>query len=174
MEGQDQQKEFLEAYEAYADAIFRHCFFRMSDRERALDISQETFTRAWEYIAKGGEIKNMKAFLYRIANNLIVDTFRKKKTSSLDELQEDGFDPQDMTILPRGEALDARQALRVLDQLDPTYRDVITLRYVDDLSPREIAEVLHQSENVVSVRIHRGLKKARQILLQEHPPEKTL
>ncbi|OHB24818.1 MAG: hypothetical protein A2542_03015 [Parcubacteria group bacterium RIFOXYD2_FULL_52_8] len=170
MEVHDKQQEFLSAYEQFADAIFRHGYFRTSDRERARDVTQETFTRTWEYLAKGGEIKSMKAFLYRIANNLIVDDFRKKKSHSLDELQEEGLDPVDTSVGSREAALDAKAAVAVLDQLDPSYRDVITLRYVDDLSPREIAEVLHQTENAVSVRLHRGLRKAREILEKNNEP----
>jgi len=165
MEDHDTENEFLEAYERFADAIFRHCFFRMSDRERARDLTQETFTRTWEYLRGGGEIKSMKAFLYRIANNLVVDSFRKKKTSSLDAMQDDGFDPEDTTVASRESILDVRRALQVLDKLEPQYRDVITLRYVDDLSPREIAEALQETENAVSVRLHRGLKKARELLV---------
>ena len=167
MEGHDHHKEFLAAYEQFADAIFRHCFFRTSDRELALDLSQETFTRAWTYIAEGGEVENMRAFLYRVANNLVVDGFRKKKTSSLDKLQEEGFDPADTSIASAGISLDVRQALGVLEAIDPSYREVVTLRYIDDLSIAEIAELLQQSENVISVRIHRGLKKARELLEAE-------
>ena len=167
MEVHDPKKLFLEAYDQFADAIFRHCFFRCGDRERARDLTQETFVRIWEYMVRGGEIKSMKAFLYRIANNLIVDSFRKKKSVSLDAMQNEGFDPANEVSDDRATALDTKKALQVLDQLEPSFRDVITMRYIDDLSPREIAEVLQQTENAVSVRIHRGLKQARELLVKQ-------
>ena len=47
------EEEFLRAYEEFADAIFRHCYFRISDREVAKDLTQETFTRTWKYIVDG-------------------------------------------------------------------------------------------------------------------------
>lgn len=162
----DNQKEeqFLRAYDEYADVIFRHCYFRISSRERAKDLMQETFIRAWEYVAKKGEVRNMRAFLYRIANNLVVDEYRKKKTLSLDELKEKGFDP---SIEEEGKIhslIEAKDALYMLDKIEGPYREVLIMRYIDDLSPKEIAAVLGESENAVSVRIHRGLKKIRTLM----------
>src|SRR3989338_4735544 len=92
------QDEFLQAYEAYNDAIFRYCYFRVYDRERARELSQETFMKAWEYLSRTGKkIENLRAFLYKIATNLIIDNSRQKgkKTVSLDQLHEEGFDPGD-------------------------------------------------------------------------------
>ena len=74
----NQEQQFLKAFERFADAIFKHCFFRVSDREVAKDLVQETFSRTWEHIALGKEVRDYRAFLYRIANNLIVDFYRKK------------------------------------------------------------------------------------------------
>ena len=87
------ERQFLELYENLAEPLFRHCYFRLSDREKARDLMQESFTRTWERLVDGEKIKNLKAFVYRVANNLIIDIYRKKKESSLDLLQEDGFDP---------------------------------------------------------------------------------
>src|SRR3989344_5622010 len=88
------EQEFLKAYDDLADAIFRHCYFRVSDRDKAKDITQDTFTKTWEYIARGGKVESIKAFLYRVANNLIVDEFRKKKELSLERLADSGFEPE--------------------------------------------------------------------------------
>ena len=49
---------------------------------------QDTFCKSWDYIQKGGEVRNYKPFLYRILNNLIIDEYRKKKSVSLDEILE--------------------------------------------------------------------------------------
>ena len=88
------EKEFLEAYEKYADALFRYCYFRLSDEEKAKDVVQDTFLKTWDYIAQGKSITEMSAFLYRVARNCIVDQYRKRKTTSLDRLQEKGFEPR--------------------------------------------------------------------------------
>ena len=86
-------EQFTKAYDELSDAIFRHCWFRIGDRERAKDLMQETFTKSWQYISRGEKVDNLKAFLYRVANNLIIDEYRKKKELSLDNLMVEGFEP---------------------------------------------------------------------------------
>jgi len=164
MIGNEQEKEFLKLYDDLADPIFRHCFFRVSDREKAKDIMQETFTRTWEYLAKGETVKNLKAFVYRVANNLIIDSYRKKKEDSLDRMQEDGFD---IGVDEREKIMDmlsGREVIALMADLGDKYREVIVMRYIDDLMPREIAEIIGESENVISVRLHRGLRQLRDII----------
>ena len=159
--------EFMKAYSELADPIFRHCYFRVYDKERARELMQESFMKTWQYLLKGKEIKNMKAFLYRVANNLIIDLSRKKKESSLDDLMEDGFDPgfsdEDKIIAQ----VDVQQIKPFLDKIEPMYREAVLMRYIDDLSPREISQVIGESENVVSVRIYRGIKQIKQLLQDE-------
>ena len=164
MIGNEQEKEFLKLNDDLADPIFRHCFFRVSDREKAKDIMQETFTRTWEYLAKGETVKNLKAFVYRVANNLIIDSYRKKKEDSLDRMQEDGFD---IGVDEREKIMDmlsGREVIALMADLGDKYREVIVMRYIDDLMPREIAEIIGESENVISVRLHRGLRQLRDLI----------
>ena len=158
--------EFLEAYNKLSDPIFRHCYFRISNRERAKELMQEVFIKAWEYILNNNSsIKNMKALIYKIANNLIIDEYRKKKTISLDELSDNtGFDPGYDNREQVDKTLDGKDILKLLGKIDEKYREVITMRYIDELSPKEIASLLNESENNISVRINRGIKKIRQIL----------
>ena len=73
------EKEFLSAYEKYANDIYRHCYFRVYNKELAEDLTQETFIKTWKYIVAGQEIKNTKSFLYKVAVNLIIDHSRKRK-----------------------------------------------------------------------------------------------
>ena len=75
---------FLKAYEEYADSIYRHCVVRVSDSERAMELMQETFLRALESLQQGTSIKNMRAFLYKIANNLIIDYNGRKYTIEME------------------------------------------------------------------------------------------
>ena len=165
------EKEFLKAYDQFADPIFRHCYFRVFNRERAKDLMQETFTKTWEYMQETrderqetSQIKNVRAFLYRVANNLIIDHSRKKQERSLEEMQEGGFDPGEDTREKLTNFLEAGAVIKVLNKLNPKYRQVIQMRYIDDLLPKEIAEAIGESENNVSVRLHRGLKELRDIL----------
>lgn len=162
------EQEFIEAYDAYADAIFRHCYYRVYDREQAFDLAQETFTKSWEYIAAGKTVANIRAFLYRVANNLVIDASRKKRPLSLDELREQGFDPPGYGRARHETQADARLILDVLGRLNEQDRQVVVMRYIDDLGPKEMASILGESENVVSVRLHRALQRLRSIISQRH------
>src|SRR3989344_4975700 len=95
MDKETLKREVAKAYDDFADAIFRHCYFRLSNRERAKELMQETFMRVWGYIERGNTIEftKIKPFLYKTASNLIIDEYRRNKNEvSLDRLREDGFE----------------------------------------------------------------------------------
>ena len=74
------EKLFTEAYDKYADAIFRYCYYRLFDREKAKDCMQEAYCRTWKYMSAGKQVDNIRAFVYKTANNIIIDDSRKKKS----------------------------------------------------------------------------------------------
>ncbi|MFA6603589.1 MAG: RNA polymerase sigma factor [Patescibacteria group bacterium] len=152
----DNQAQFIKAYDELADAIFRHCYFRVYDREKARDLVQDCFMKTWDYLCRGGEIGNIKAFLYRTATNLAIDAGRRHQTDSLEALLEQGFDPTGAS----GSAEQLAETARVvaaIDRLKPAFRDVLKHRFLEGLGPQEIARLSGLSENVVSVRINRAV-----------------
>ena len=121
--------------------------------------------KTWEYFSRPQyKADNLRAFLYRVANNLIIDESRKKKSVSLEDLQEQGFDPSDNAKDKLLSFMEGGDMIKLVNSIDAKYRQAITMRYVDDLSPKEIAEAIGETENNVSVRIHRGLEQVRNIL----------
>lgn len=66
------------------------------------------------------------------------------------------------------DTIDGHMAMETLQELDVPYRDVVVMRYIDGLSPQEIAEILEETPNVVSVRIHRALEKLRTLILKKN------
>ncbi len=161
------EEQFLKVYEKYADAIFRHCYFRISDKHTAQDLTQAAFERTWKYIAEGNEIDNIKAFLYRVANNLLVDTYRKRdtnKTSSLEYLEEEkGWQKQSTENTEENVAkkINTEGVLKYIERLTPEYRQVIVMKYIDDMKVKEIATTLNESQNSTSVRLHRAINKLK-------------
>ena len=158
----------MKAFEEYSDALFRHAFLRISDRERAVDVVHDTFTKVWTYVRNGHEVESFRPFLYKVLNNLIIDEYRKTKESSLDALLEiDGVDEGSFTDLTSNTVeslaatLDGKQVFGLVDTLPDVYREVIILRFVDELGPKEISNLIEESENVVSVRLHRALRLLR-------------
>jgi RNA polymerase sigma-70 factor, ECF subfamily len=172
------EERFLKAFEEYSDALFRHATVRLSDRERAIDLTHDAFTKAWAYVQGGHTIDSYRPFLYKILNNLIIDEYRKRREESLDALLErEGIDEGTFDGLHEGsveslaDELDARRAIEYMGKLPDAYREVLTLRFVDGLGPKEIAQLIEETENVVSVRLHRGLKVLK--LLIEHGSDQT-
>ena len=168
---QGQEERFLEAFEEFSDALFRHATLRVSDREKAIDLVHDTYTKVWTYVRGGHEIEQFRPFLYKVLNNLIIDEYRKRREASLDALMErEGVDEGSFDELSESTAeslaatIDGRKAFEVLETLPDVYREVVILRFVDGLGPKEISELIEESENVVSVRVHRGLKLLREAI----------
>ena len=152
------EQQFIQAYDGYAAALWRHAYYRVSSREQAEDLVSETFTRAWDHY-RGQEVDNLKALLYRILNNLIVDKYRSDRpTVYLDEVAE--LRAADNTPPDPIEVANLRQWLL---QLPEVHQKVLQWRYIDDLDISEIAELLSKNQANVYVIIHRALKALRQL-----------
>lgn len=159
-------EEFLRIYDEMADQIFRFALVRLGSREEAVDVVQSTFTRAWGHIRQGKVVPNYKAFIYKVARNLIIDVYRKPRHISLDLMaEEEGFDPKDEKESGKTVALaEWRLVEEALDRLSPQDRDVIVMRFVEGRMPQEIAEITGLSENVISVRINRAVERLKRMM----------
>lgn len=160
------EKEFLKIYDRYFDAIFRHCYFRVFDRELAKDLTQETFMKLWDYVCKGNTVENTQAFLYKTATNIIIDLKRKKKEQSLEALEADGFQPHtthnEVDVLHT--RLEVQKLMKIINLLEEEYREPFLLRFIEELKPKEIAEMLGESVNVISVRITRAKQQVHTLM----------
>ncbi|MDD4988988.1 MAG: RNA polymerase sigma factor [Candidatus Pacebacteria bacterium] len=161
MDKEKLKKEFDGLYETYSDALFRYCFFKTRDRELAKDMLQEVFLKAWVYM-QSHTILQIRPFLYQLARNTVIDWYRKKKASSLEYLMEQGFEPEDRISDTSGFA-EKEQAMKLVGQLGSEDQELIILRFVEELSPKEIGEILGERENTISVRIHRALERLRKL-----------
>ncbi|MDC1205310.1 RNA polymerase sigma factor [Candidatus Pacebacteria bacterium] len=164
MRHMDIKDSFLAVYDEHADAIYRFCVARTGNSELAHDLTQDTFMRFWDALREKGTIEYERAFIYRIARNAIIDWYRKHKSESLDELRQDGFDPADESGLVASKRSEHAHILSVLHKLPEQYREVIVLRYVDALPPREIATILEATTNQISVRLNRAMKALQEVL----------
>ena len=165
-------KKFLEMHDSFSDEIFRFCLAKTRNRDESLDITQETFVKTWDYLRSGKTIDMARAFLYRTARNLIIDRSRKHGTTSLDALidAETAFEPTDLDQIPTGHETDVRNMVEQLKQLPEHHYEILVMRFIQELTISEIAHAYKESENTISVRIHRAIKVARQ-LFQEFPED---
>ena len=157
------QGELTVAHHDYEKGLNSHAFYKVHDHAMSDDLVQDTFLKTWKYLVKGGKIDVMKAFLYHVLNHLIVDQYRKHKTSSLDLLVEEGFEPSVDHFGPLFNMLDGKAALLLIQQLPTKYQKVMRMRHAQDLSLKEMSLITGQSKNALAVQLHRGLEKLKAI-----------
>ena len=161
------EEQFLKAYEEYAEAIYRHCYFRVFNKQRAEELMQDTFTKTWLYLSRGKKVDNLRAFLYRVAGNLVIDESRKNKMASLEAWLEEGEGENDIPTEGHKDILRsamAKEVVRAMGGLRKEDQEILTLRFVSDLDPKEIAAILEISPNNVSVKINRAVAELRKII----------
>ncbi len=157
------EKLFTEIFAEYGDAIFRFCIIKVSNVDIAEDMTQEVFMRFWGYLKAGTDVANPRALLYTIANNLAKDWYKKKKSDSLNDQMDQGYTPIEKS--PSAEILAShKEVIGALDHLDEKDREVMVLRFVEGLEPKDIAAQLNETANVISVRINRATKRLQTIL----------
>jgi RNA polymerase sigma-70 factor (ECF subfamily) len=168
---------FTEAHSDHEKGLSNRAFFKTGDRSMSEDLVQDTFLKAWKYLLLGKKVEVMKAFLYHILNNLIIDEYRRRgnRAISLDALTEKGFEPAvenesehagtDSLI----DALDGRAALLSIKKLPKACRKVMHMKYVQELSSQEMSDNTGRSKNAIAVEAHRGLEKLRTIYFDLTP-----
>jgi len=150
----------------YEKGLHLRAFFKMGDRLVGEDMVQDTFLKTWRYLVKGRKIEVMKSFLHHVLNGLIVDEYRKRKyqATSLDILIEGGFEPgaEDLDDYTRSNTpfkiKYGKAAIFMIQRLPEKYRAVMRMKYIQDLSPKEMSLITGQSKNAIGVQLHRGLK----------------
>lgn len=159
------KEKFLSAYDNYSAPLLRHIYFRVNNPKIAEDLVQETFLKAWQYIVSGEkEVRDFKTFLYRVAANLIIDYYRAKAKFAIPL---ENVDPKELADDPQiEEQIDEAAKRGMIEQkifeMKDEYKEILLLRYVDDLKIKEISEITGKTPDNVSVMIHRGLKMLRE------------
>jgi RNA polymerase sigma-70 factor (ECF subfamily) len=156
------KQAFIEIYNLYVDDIYRFIYFKVGHREEAQDISSDVFLKAWDYIVlnKVDKSKNLKALLYKIARNTVVDYYRSKRdTSPLDSLENTDLndikqDPQAITEIKH----EYERILKLLNNIKEEYKEVIILKHINELSWDEISQALGKSKGSLRVLLHRATK----------------
>ena len=168
MTAQEQQMHtaMTTAYCDHQMGLQKYSFFKVNNPQLSEDLVQETFMKTWSYLIKGGKIDTMKAFLYHALNCLIIDEYRKRKTTSLDTLLENGFSLGNDDSERLVNVLDGKTALILIARLPEKYQQVMRMRFVQNLSLTEMSLVTGKTKNAIAVQVHRGLEKLK--LLYSH------
>jgi RNA polymerase sigma-70 factor (ECF subfamily) len=148
-----------ELVERYRYRLVRYLVYLTARRDRVDDWAQETWLHVMDRAAQYDGRSRFETWLFSIARNLAIDDLRRKQGVSLEtvEIPPDGSSP----FLAAARSQDAMRLATALDGLEPIYREALLLRFQEDLSLQEIAQVTGAPVPTVSTRIHRGLARLR-------------
>lgn len=148
-------------YDLYVKRIYRFIYFKVNSVSDSQDITSEVFLKLWQYLREGKEIKNLNAFIYIVARNLVVDFYRQRRQEALsinDDKAPEIIDGRSDILKEQMVDSDLQATIKGMDRLKDEYKEAIILKYFDELSISEIAEILNKSKGAVRVLLHRALK----------------
>lgn len=163
------KRQFVKFYDQQAPKIYRFVYLKVSSPQDSEDLTSEAFLKFWQDLAdkkeKKEKIDNHRALLYKIANNLVIDFYRKKSRTEVSLDPEDSIlaKIEDKANLSKKVNLDADmiKIRKALSNLKNEHQDIIIWHYLDDFSVKEIAQIVEKPEGTVRVQIHRALKELK-------------
>jgi len=166
------KEAFTEVYDENVSDIYRFVYYKIGSAEEAKDLTSVVFLKTWNHIQNNTleDAKTLRALLYKVARNVIIDHYRDRssKTVSLD----DERNPIDIATDNEEESrLDNAQDLELIRKKLPLlkveYREIIIMRFINDLTLEEIADITQKSRGNVRVIIHRALTALKELIEEE-------
>ena len=160
------EKEFIEQYDKFYDKIFNFILRSVLSREKAEDLTANTFLKALRYIkTKNKEIKKFSAWMYRIATNMLIDSHKQYKKNKKVSIDDENNKLNNLSKSYNGNSIEkyadfclVRDALK---ELNPEERMIIELLYYENKNYSEISKILKIKETTLRSKIHRTLKKLK-------------
>jgi RNA polymerase sigma-70 factor (ECF subfamily) len=162
-----EQYSFGEFYQLHLNEIYRYIFFRVNDHNEAEDLTAKAFLEAWESLTstrRGEKIKNIRAWIYRIARNKVTDYQRTRKPQEPIDDNPDKKLQSDWLERELDDLFISRKLAQGVRQLQANYQEVIILRFINQMSHAEAAEIMNITESHVRVLQYRALHKMREIV----------
>ncbi|MCA1057523.1 RNA polymerase sigma factor [Rossellomorea aquimaris] len=160
-----EQQELNDWFNDYGESILTYILLMVRDYQQAEDLTQETFLKAYRRKQQFKQQSSVKTWLFSIAHNVTIDHFRKKHPLKhylgLTMEEKDGK-PLPEQIIEMNE--ESEELYKALQQLKPSYRQVILLRKLKEFSTAETAQVLNWSESKVKMTLRRALIELKTVL----------
>jgi len=164
------QDAYGELYDLYIERIYRFIAIKVSERHTAEDLTSDVFLKTWNYLtqdSKGREeaIKSFSGLIYRIARTTLVDFYRSKAKNQelpLETIEDMGDSSRVIENIHISQ--EAQAILSMVKNLKREYQEVILLKYIEELSTAEIAEILGKKKTNVRVTLHRAMNMLKSML----------
>jgi RNA polymerase sigma-70 factor (ECF subfamily) len=162
-------RSFADLYDHYLPPIYRFIYMKVSHREEAEDLTHEIFLSAWQnldrYRSRGFPFSS---WLYQIARNRVIDFYRtKKKHLPIESVDAELAGSNDVLEVIADEALSMKLVREVINELSPDYQDVLLMKFMEELSHAEIAQIMGKSAGAVRLIQHRALQELRKRLKKD-------
>ena len=157
---------FGQLYDHYMPMIYRFILLKVAQREEAEDLTHQVFLKAWTSIGSKYSEKGLpfSSWLYRIARNVVIDKYRRTKPTV--DLDEDLIEITSHLDLEQKIDIknDVRKIFDAINKLKAVEKDTVIMRFVEDLSIKEVSESLGKSEGAVKLIQHRAIEKIRKLM----------
>ncbi|MDP3836801.1 MAG: RNA polymerase sigma factor [bacterium] len=168
------KEAFIKVYDDYVEDVYRFVYFKVGREEEARDLTSMIFLKAWNYIQANSlsDSRTLRALVYKVARTSIIDYYREsgnKLEVSLDDENNpiDVVDDKQDLAANMDQASDMELIRKQLPLLKEEYREVIVLRFVNDLSLEEIAAVTGKSRGNIRVILHRAIAALKEMVEDE-------
>ena len=164
---------FNHLFEDFADPIFNYVLRMVGDRDRAADIAQDTFIKAYRKLDTLTDDASVRSWIYRIATNTAIDEMRRRRFVVRPNTDDDGrpaFEIADRSADPEAQVMSStldERIQRALLRLRPNYRQCLVLSDLEDMSAHQIGEVMEMSYGAVRTLLCRARDEMRKALAAE-------
>ena len=172
------KENFSKIYDDHSKEIFNFLYIRTQSSDLASDIVSETFFKFWKSNCDKPEdyLKNPRAFLYRLAKNCLVDSYRKSNHCEIVSIEASSEDSENENVVEiqiqsnediktdYAESEKKQMVLNAIKKLNPIYADVLIYHYIQGLDSQEISVIINRTESNTRVIIHRALESLKKAL----------
>ncbi len=164
---------FIDIYDRYHSDLYRFIYYKIGSREESQDLTSMVFLKTWNHIQNKSLVDSntLRALVYKIARNAIIDHYRqgKDKIESLDD--EDNpihiIDEKQDPAKELDDSLELERLSHLIRQLKEEYREIIVLKFINELELDEISDVTGKSKGSLRVTLHRALKSLKDLIKEE-------
>ncbi len=164
---------FISIYDRYHADLYRFIYYKTGRQEESQDLTSMVFLKAWNHVQNNSlkDSKTLRALVYKIARNAIIDYYRqgKAKIESLDDKDKPIhiIDEKQDLAKDLDENIELKRLSHLIRQLKEEYREMIVLKFINELELEEIAVVTGKSKGSVRVTLHRALSSLKEMVKEE-------
>ena len=162
------KEDLIAIYEENNPGIYRYAVRLLGDANLAEDCVSETFSRFLGVIQRGGGPReNIRAYLYRVAHNWVTDFYRRQPLPELEIEEHEPIEPGSNPAVEVSEILERERVRAAILRLPAEQQQIIQLRFLENWSHEEVAQVLGKSMDATRSMQYRAIGSLRRMLMEE-------